>query len=69
MGSHKQASDYENTTKFLINYIKGEFAYGNNITELIRNGKYVDTSTCYPNLEINTETDPDKKRQKIQNCR
>ena len=63
-GTHKQASDYERTTKFLINYIKGEFSYGNNIVESIRKGEYIDTSTWYPNLEINMATDPDKKKTK-----
>ena len=52
---------------FLINYIKGEFAYGNNIVELIRNGKYIDTSMWYPNLDINMETDPDKKGKRYRN--
>ena len=36
-GSRKQASDYETTTEFIINYIKGEFNYGNDIAESLRN--------------------------------
>ena len=61
-GSHKQASGYEKTTEFLINYIKGEYVYGNDIAESIRNGRYADTSKWYPKLETSTETDPDKKK-------
>ena len=61
-GSHKQASDYEKTTEFLINYIKGEYAYGNDIAESIRNGAYVDSTEWYPKLEVSTESNPDKKR-------
>ena len=61
-GSHRQASDYEKTTEFLINYIKGEYVYGNDIAESIRNGKYEDTSKWYPKLETSTETDPEKKK-------
>ena len=47
--SHKQASDYEKTTKFPINYIERKFAYGKDIIESIGNGKYVDISTWYRN--------------------
>jgi hypothetical protein len=31
LGSAKQASDYETTTEFLINYIVKTLEYGNNI--------------------------------------
>jgi hypothetical protein len=31
LGSAKQASDYETTTEFLINYIKKTFDYGSDI--------------------------------------
>ena len=61
MGSHKQASNYKKTTEFLIDYIKGDFSYRNEIAESIQIIKYADTSTWYPRLEINTETDPEKK--------
>ena len=36
-GSMKQASDYKSTTKLIVNSIKGEFQYGNDIDELLRN--------------------------------
>ena len=49
-------------TEFLINYIKGEYAHGNDITESICNGSYSDTLEWYPKLEISTETDLDKKK-------
>ena len=63
-GSHKQASNYKKTTEFLINYVKGEKAYKNDIAESIQNAKYADTSTWYPRLEINTEIDPDRTKAK-----
>ena len=56
-GSARQASDYENTTKFIINYIKGEFNYGNDIAESLRNLQYTDTEEWYPDLEVSTATD------------
>ena len=31
-----QAVDFETTNKFIINYIKKTYAYGNNISELLR---------------------------------
>ena len=42
-GSTKQASDYKSTTEFIINYIKGEFNYGNDISESLRNLSYEKT--------------------------
>ena len=56
-GSNVQASDFESTTEFIINYIKGEFNYGNNITEHLSNSKNETTENWYPTLEINTGTD------------
>ena len=61
-GSHKQASDYEKTTEFLINYIKEEYTHGNNTAESIRNGRYSYTLEWYPKLEISMEMDPDRKK-------
>ena len=57
-GSNHQASDFETTTEFIINHVKGEFKYGNDIAESLRELKYVDTKLWYPTLKLSTATDP-----------
>jgi hypothetical protein len=42
LGSAKQASDYEMTTKYLINYIVKTFKYENNIGQALRELEYPD---------------------------
>lgn len=36
LGSAKQASDYETTTEFLINYVKKTFEYGSDIGQALK---------------------------------
>ena len=57
-GGSKQASDFEKTTEFLLNYIKGEFQNGNDIAESLRQREYADPKEWYPSMEHNNETDP-----------
>ena len=48
-GSNHQASDVETTIEFVINHIKGEFNYGNDIAESLRD---LDTKLWYPTLTL-----------------
>jgi hypothetical protein len=46
LGSAKQASDYEMTTKYLIiNYIAKTFEYGNDIGQALRELEYPDSDS------------------------
>jgi hypothetical protein len=65
LGSAKQASDYETTTEFLINYIKKTFDYGSNIGRALKELKEVDTDPWKPTL--NQSSDTDAAIQAIQN--
>ena len=56
-GSNRQASDFETTTEFIINHIKGEFNYRSDIAELLRALKYMDTELWYSTLKLSTATD------------
>ena len=60
-GGTKQASNYEKTTKFLINYIKGEFLNGNDIIEFLRKLEYTDPKKWYLKVEENNKIDPTRK--------
>ena len=42
LGSAKQASNYETTTEYLINYIIKTFEYGNDIGQALREFEYPD---------------------------
>ena len=53
----RQASDYKSTTDFIINYIKGKFAEGQDIAESLRNLEYEDTEQWYPVLKRSNEKD------------
>jgi hypothetical protein len=57
LGSAKQASDYETTTKFLINYIKKTFNYGSDIGQALKELKEVDTNPWKPTLNQSSDTD------------
>ena len=57
-GSNRQASHFKTTTEFVINHIKGDFNYRNDIAESWRELKYVDTELWYPTLKLSTATDP-----------
>jgi hypothetical protein len=65
LGSAKQASDYEMTTEFLINYIKKTFDYRSDIGRALKELKEVDTDPWKPTL--NHSSDTDAAIQAIQN--
>ena len=68
VGSSKQASDFETTFNFLVNYVKRTYVRCNDIAEALRNMELPDTNNWKPKLSIskNPETD-DKKREDKQN--
>ena len=51
IGTSKQASDYEITSEFIINYIKRTFQHGNDIAESLRTLSLHDTQNWRPKLE------------------
>ena len=57
-GSNRQASDFKTSTEFIINQVKGEFNYGNDIAESLRELRYMNTKLWYPTLKLSTATDP-----------
>jgi hypothetical protein len=66
LGSAKQASDYETTTEFLINYIIKTFDYGNDIGQALRELEYPDPDSWKPTMRQSTHlgNDPDDEAQR-----
>jgi hypothetical protein len=66
LGSAKQASDYETTTKFLINYIVKTFEYGNDIGQALRELEYPDPDSWKPTMRqsMHLGNDPDNEAQR-----
>ena len=61
LGSAKQASDYETTTEFLINHIKGEFHYGEDIGNALSALEPYDMEQHEPSLRVSTSADDEVK--------
>jgi hypothetical protein len=57
LGSAKQASDYETTTEYLINYIKKTYDYGNDIGTALKNFEAVDINPWRPSMQASVATD------------
>jgi hypothetical protein len=67
LGSAKQSSDYETTTKYLINYIVKTFVYRNNIGQALRELGYSDPDSSWrPTMQQSTHpsNDPADKAQR-----
>jgi hypothetical protein len=67
LGSAKQSSDYETTTKYLINYIVKTFVYRNNIGQALRELGYSDPDSSWrPTMRQSTHpsNDPADKAQR-----
>ena len=56
LGSAKQASDYENTTEYLINYIKKVFDYGSDIGIALKSLEPINTSVWKPRMQVSIAT-------------
>ena len=57
VGSKKQASDFEVTYEFLVNYIKRTYDRGNDIAEALRNMRLPETNIWKPSLEVSLKTE------------
>jgi hypothetical protein len=67
LGSAKQASNYETTTEFLINYIVKTFEYGNDIgQQALRELEYPHPDSWKPTMRQSTHlgNDPDDEAQR-----
>ena len=63
VGSSKQASDYEVTVEYIINYIKLTFPRGTDISESLRNMEPADTDQWMPKMKRSTASDDNVKAQ------
>jgi hypothetical protein len=63
VGSSKQASDFETTSKFLVNYVKKIFDRGNDVAEALRILEPTNTHLWKPALTFSIETDITLKAQ------
>jgi hypothetical protein len=66
LGSAKQASDYEMTTEFLINYIVKTFEYVNDIGQALRELEYPNPDSWKPTMQqsMHLGNDPDNEAQR-----
>ena len=62
IGTSKQASDFEVTLEFIINYIKPTFQRGNDIAESLRTLSLHDTEKWKPSLEASKAEDKEIKK-------
>ena len=63
VGSDKQASDFETTYEFMINFIKRTYMRGNDIAESLRILKNPDTNLWKPSLEVSLSEDEHEKNR------
>jgi hypothetical protein len=63
VGSSKQASDFETTSEFLINYVKKTFDRGNDVAEALRILAPTDTEMWKPTLQFSASTDVNVEKQ------
>lgn len=61
LGSAKQASDYEMTTEFIINYVKKTYDYGHDIAAALKDLEEVDMTAERPELQQSSLTDSEDK--------
>jgi len=61
LGSAKQAADFEMTTEYLVNYIKGSFDFGDDIGTALEKLEPFDASTHKPKLKASKKTNDKAK--------
>ena len=62
IGSAKQSSDYDNTTEFIINYLKGHLTEGGgDIAKALKQLEPLDFKKLKPMMEVSEQTDATKK--------
>ena len=57
IGSAKQASDYVNTAKFIINHIRMTYQHGDDVATALENKQEFDFTSLKPTLVVSTNTD------------
>ena len=62
VGSDKQASDFETTYDFMVNYIKRTYTRGNDIAETLRTLIEPETDLWKPSLQVSLSSDEDEKK-------
>ena len=62
IGTNKQASEFENASEFIINYIKRTFDRGNDIAETLRTLNPQETDDWMPILKISNANDEETKQ-------
>ena len=63
VGSNKQASDFETTNEFMINYIKRTYTRGNDIAEALRNLEEPVIEDWKPKLKTSIKKNEDEKKR------
>jgi hypothetical protein len=69
LGSAKQATDFEETTEFVLNYIKKEFDLGIDIATALKKLEPLNTDEWIPTMNLVTETDAVKKEAQLETNR
>ena len=68
VGSSKQASDFETTYDFLLNYIKRTYTRGNDIAEALRKMESPDKNNWTPVLQMIIDTNDEVKKRENRQC-
>jgi hypothetical protein len=68
LGSVKQAADYEKTTDFLINHIKKNFDFGNDIGTTLEDLSLFDIANYKPSLKISIQDEVTAKLGEDTQC-
>jgi hypothetical protein len=55
----KQASEFEATTEFLLNYMKQNFEFGNDVAKAITTQEPIITELWKPSLQLSRNADPE----------
>jgi hypothetical protein len=63
VGSSKQASDFETTSEFLVNYVKKTFNRGNDVAEALRTLTLENTELWKPTLQLSAAIEDTKIKQ------
>ena len=63
VGTAKQASEYENTTAFIMNFIKKTYENGRDIKKALKDLEPYDMTSLVPSLQISIATEAEMKEQ------
>ncbi|KAL7564336.1 hypothetical protein ACA910_007188 [Epithemia clementina (nom. ined.)] len=65
LGSAKTAADYEVTTRFLMNWIRKNYEYGEDIASSLEDGAMVDASKWEPTLKRSSNPGDSKTKEQV----